>query len=523
MKKLPTFILSSLIAFLVVFSFIPKSASADGMVMWPDPYSNRWDYSDENNQQAFINYDNGLQKMIISIGLEGENSSGAIWLFPIPANPDKVAVDVVKNLPIMRGQEISKKAKSNLDSTARFLYKTQIYTIPFMSLFQTFNIGDGKGLAPPLGMSENIDTFVEPDVVVYEHLEKEGITSEIITAKTALGLYDYLTDKGLKIESGSIPVLDNYIGKEYSFVASWITPSENIASTQKGIFVTFPTEDIYYPMLPTSVYGSKIVPTTIRVIGHVSPKIFKDIKGYTKIEYYIHNSASFIDPLDDSEDFYNKQTQDIKYTKIEINAPSKFLTDDLWISRSAPIKTYYSTFLAKHPVIITILLLVISSLISGILAGWIAFKRLRKNTLKLGLIGLSNCLSLIGLLITTIFINTKETNKEVEQILTEIKQKGYFWKRKLAAILLLINLPFLLFSLFAPGLMLVPVVVLIFSLIIKRIKPEDKSLFDQLELNNYSSWSFQPKDKAKIIFVPLFSISFLIISWLLVELIKFTA
>jgi hypothetical protein len=158
MKKLPTFILSSLIAFLVVFSFIPKSASADGMVMWPDPYSNRWDYSDENNQQAFINYDNGLQKMIISIGLEGENSSGAIWLFPIPANPDKVAVDVVKNLPIMRGQEISKKAKSNLDSTARFLYKTQIYTIPFMSLFQTFNIGDGKGLAPPLGMSENIDT-----------------------------------------------------------------------------------------------------------------------------------------------------------------------------------------------------------------------------------------------------------------------------------------------------------------------------------------------------------------------------
>jgi hypothetical protein len=75
-------------------------------------------------------------------------------------------------------------------------------------------------------------------------------------------------------------------------------------------------------MLPTSVYGSKIVPTTIRVIGHVSPKIFKDIKGYTKIEYYIHNSASFIDPLDDSEDFYNKQTQDIKYTKIEINAPS---------------------------------------------------------------------------------------------------------------------------------------------------------------------------------------------------------
>ena len=32
--------------------------------------------------------------------------------------------------------------------------------------------------------SENI----EQDIVVYEHLEKEGITSEIITAKTSNGL-----------------------------------------------------------------------------------------------------------------------------------------------------------------------------------------------------------------------------------------------------------------------------------------------------------------------------------------------
>jgi len=69
---------------------------------------------------------------------------------------------------------------------------------------------------------------------------------------------------------------------------------------------------------------------------------------------------------------------------------------------------------------------------------------------------------------------------------------------------------------------LVPVAVLVFSLIIRRIKPEDKNLFEQLKLNNYSSWSFQPKDRTKIIFVPLFSISFLIVSWLLVKLVEFT-
>lgn len=541
MKKLSSFIILSLIAFLAVCSFFPKSVLADGMMIKPDPYSDRWDYSNESNQQAFINYDNGLQKMIISVGFEKENSNGVVWLFPVPSDPNKVAIDVVKSLPQLSGEEISKKAKSNLDDTTKFLQMTQVYTIPFISLFGTLRT-TGKGFDNTLGAPEGIGRNVEQDVVVYEHLEKEGITSEIITAKTASGLYDYLKDKGLKIESGSIPVLDNYIGKEYSFVASWISSPEKIISAQnRGVFVTFPTKDIYFPMLPTSVYGSKTVPATIRVIGHVSPKVFQDIKSYTKTEYYIDSYASFAEDL---RNFYNGQNKNIKYTKIEINAPSKFLTDDLWISNFSPVKTYYSTFVAKHPVVGAILLLIISSLITGIFAGWIIFRALRKNIFKLGLVGLSNCLSIFGLLITTTLVDTKGGNESVEPLLTEIKQKGYFWKRKLATILLLADLPFLVISLFAipsliaelvdlfgPGyfyeteqfiLVLVSVAVLVFSLIIRRIKPEDKNLFEQLKLNNYSSWLFQPKDRAKIIFVPLFSISFLIISWLLVKLVGFT-
>jgi hypothetical protein len=541
MKKSLSFITLLLVVLLSVFSLIPRSALADGMMIKPDPYSDRWDYSDESNQQAFINYDNGLQKMIISVGFEGENNSGVVWLFPVPSDPNKVAIDVVKNLPQLSGEEISKKAKSNLDDTTEFLQMTQIYTIPFVILSQRayFGAPGMKGIEAPLGLEGQ---GVEQDVVVYEHLEKEGITSEIITAKTAFGLYDYLKSKGLKIESGSIPVLDNYIGKEYSFVASWISSPEKAISTQnRGVFVTFPTKDIYYPMLPTSVYGSKIVPATIRVIGHVSPKVFQDIKSYTNTDYYIDSYVSFTDDL---KTFYSGQNKNIKYTKIEVNAPSKFLTDDLWISNSSPIKTYYSTFVAKHPAISAIILLIISSLITGLLAGWIVFKTLRKNIFKLGLVGLSNCLSIFGLLITATLISTKEKNESVEPVLAEIKQKGYFWKRKLAIILLLADSPFLLISLFAipsliteladlfgPGyfyateqliLVLVSAAVLIFSLIIKRVKPEDKNLFEQLKLNNYSSWSFQPKDRAKIIFVPLFSISFLIISWLLVKLVGFT-
>ncbi len=239
------------------------------------------------------------------------------------------------------------------------------------------------------------------------------------------------------------------------------------------------------------------------------PKVFQDIKSYTKTDYYIDSYVIFADYL---KTFYSVQNKNIKYTKIEVNAPSKFLTADLWISNFAPIKTYYSTFIAKHPAISAILLLIIISLITGILTGWIIFKALRKNILKLGLIGLSNCLSLFGLLITTVLVNTKEKNEAVESILTELKRKGYVWKRRLAAILLLADSPFLLISLFAiPSLIselsdlydpdyffaieklilvLFSAAVLIFSLIIKKIKPKDKNLFEQLKLNDYSSWLF---------------------------------
>ncbi len=468
MKKLIAILFSFLTILFVLFPLVPEPVLGDGMSIKRDPYSDRWDYSNETNQQAFINYEYGLQKMIISVGLDAENSEGVVWLFPVPADPSRVVIDVVKSIPQLRGEEISKKAKSNLDGITQALLSTQIYTavilLPNMGRF----IG-GEGITG--------------DIVVYEHIEKEGITSEIITAKTATGLYDYLQSKGLKIESGSIPVLDQYIGREFSFIASWISsPGETISistedmvdffdywnsypefhslvdtlqqkypdfrdirmasdylesakgeavlqeliqaiksnpavivelqaasrnlgieiilTDQRGIFVTFPTKDIYFPMLPTSVYESKTIPATIRVIGHVSPKVFQDIKSYTKTEYYIDYYANFGEDL---KGFYSGQGKNVKYTKIDISAPSKFLTDDLWIKRHSPLKTYYSSFVAMHPGICAILLLILSSFITGILAGWVVFKELRRNIVTLGLIGLSNCLSLVGLIVVTHF------------------------------------------------------------------------------------------------------------------------
>ena len=525
---------------------IPNLVLADGMIIRPDPYSNRWDYVIESNQQAFINYEEGLEKIILSIGIE-ETDKNAVWIFPVPSEPNRVIIDVVTEFPRLNGENIRKKAKSNLFEIKKVLPATQIYTIPFIDWW-----GMGSHRNPTEGMLQNPASLgggrsIETDVIVCEHLEKEGVITEVITAKTAGALYQYFQDKNLKIKEGSIPVLDHYIGKEFTFVASWISQTDiittNFKSNQRGIFVTFPTQKIYYPLLPTSVYGSDTIPISIRIIGHRSPKIFKDIKSYTKTEYFIDHRIGLGEEL---KNFYNGSSKNVKYTKIEIDAPSKFFTEDLWIIPRAPAKTYYSSFVAQYPWISGAFLLILSSIIAGIIAGWIVFRDLRrtKGILKLVLAGLSNCLSIMGLAIATIFLRTKKGDGKIEPVINKIKERGYSWRRRTAIFLLpiaiplsIIALPSLVYQLrilFGPLnfhfyedtiillLSIAPITAMVFALLIKKIKPEDKSLFAQLKSAGYSSWTFDPKDRLKFVFVPLFSAVFLIVSWLIVKLIEFT-
>jgi hypothetical protein len=53
-----------------------------------------------------------------------------------------------------------------------------------------------------------------------EHIEKMGLTTELIGTKEGNALYIYLTGKGLDLPSDSKAILDEYVGKDYSFVVS---------------------------------------------------------------------------------------------------------------------------------------------------------------------------------------------------------------------------------------------------------------------------------------------------------------
>ena len=112
--------------------------------------------------------------------------------------------------------------------------------------------------------------------------------AEVITAKDGQAIYNYFSRKGFNIKEGNISELNSYIGKDYSFIVSWIAPGIVNGKTKRrrGIFINFPTSKIYYPLILTSAYGETKMPITIRVLGYVKPEIFSEIKPYTKVGYF---------------------------------------------------------------------------------------------------------------------------------------------------------------------------------------------------------------------------------------------
>jgi len=478
----------------IVLLFFPLFIFADGVTIRPFP-EGIWDWVDQNSQEAFISYQNGIEKLIIGIDLQKEFSE-AFWIIPIPSKPEDVKIDIVSSLPRFYGWEVTKKTRWALDEPISALPYPIILPAFFLVSLSGTRGGAGKGIEGS-------------DVAIVTHLEKAGMVAEVLTSKTDQALYDYLSEKGLKIERGAISVFNQYIGKDYSFVVSWISSEkpEELTGGKRGIYITFPTSKIYYPLIPTSAYGKKTIPITIRVLDYVKPNIYWGIKPYVKTEYFtkpemyvryisarcqaymrelravleIYNSnyniypfsleelknkdkstetilermkkycpsSPYYQPSRDGKNYflsiataekefyistqegYVLETRDVsfpqelkdfygdkevwkgnsQYTKITINAPSEKFTQDLWMKTGTPLKVLFlsgiSELATKYTWQTGLFFIALLSFLVGGIAGKICFGKFKKYAL----VGLSNLLTIISLIIVTAIVKKEENPK----------------------------------------------------------------------------------------------------------------
>jgi hypothetical protein len=238
---------------LLSFVFVPP-VSADGGIIIYDPDMSLWELQDMDKQLCAINYENGFENMLLSVDVSNLHGEKAVWIFPVPAKPDKIAIDIIKGFPRLLGYDIKDKANEKLSDAFLWMSLSQVYTIPFVTLFFLFI---------PVSIMEAAG--IGREVTIHERIEKMGLITELVTTKDGNAFYNYLVNKGLDLPSNLKSILEGYIGKEYSFVVSWISDVEkfkqestitdrygNLINTI-GVFITFPTDKIYFPLKPTSV------------------------------------------------------------------------------------------------------------------------------------------------------------------------------------------------------------------------------------------------------------------------------
>ncbi len=257
-------------------------AGGDGVVM---PVYEDLSYILEEDQTAFIAYEDGIQKMSISINLQGESGRKAAWILPIPSDPDNIQLAIETASPSLEGEDIQERADEEFERIRKeemILYLSSAVPMGrlvagWMLSINTLDDTSDKG---SLGVGSD-----DLDVLVHMETNLMGISSELISASSGESVYQYMRSKGLDVEDGMIGPLDHYVSNDFSFILTWLEDLED-ERVQPGIYVQFPTDRIFYPMLLTSLYGDEKVPVNIVIIGAAIPDLNREIRDDTTVRYF---------------------------------------------------------------------------------------------------------------------------------------------------------------------------------------------------------------------------------------------
>lgn len=498
--------MKKIIILILCLLFVP-AVLADGGIIIRD--RDMWGMFDEEQQFAAINHKDGFQNMILTVDTSEElRGEEAVWIFPIPAKPEKTAINIIKGFPALHGYDVEEGAADAVSGSFMAMRATSIF--PPLLLFSGRMGAFGKGLEGALD-----------GVTVHERIEKMGLTTELISALDSQSFSNYLSAQDLEVPANFRSILDGYIGQEYSLVVSWISDIEEFKKEQEfekqhygrkyvgnkiGVFITFPTEKIYYPLKPTSVYGSKRVPAVIYVMDYVEPELYPEIRADSEVNYFLQRRFRapeelrdfFVGFEKDPSAYYDRIDgkvqgfgfNNLRYTKIKINPPSKYLTQDLWIKGSALFRIKMAEFMDRNIFWIALLFFMICSCLASLIAAVIIFKGAISKR-GFALFGLFNFLTLIGFSIASYFMRTKEISKRVKDYISKNGIKIFQSQTRKYRIVLMVFLSLIFLWLILGRffiseflLVLVPIIILglfilIFNLSREELKTKYKSYFDK--------------------------------------------
>jgi len=397
------------LALLLSLSLAPI-ASADGMAykkryVYIDPEQDltkeEWSLLAETEQTASIDYNNGRERLSIAIGVEtkARDADEAVWIFPIPARPRDSRIFLNLDVPRFIGNELGLEAGERIWGFAHGMRDT--LGLPLLyGLLSAPSIWDTVGGTTSTAGISLAEMNLKDRVVVHERVKLHGVTAELITAEYGATIADYLESKGFDLPREAADVLDIYVEGDYSFVVGWISDYRELMSAQSkavkrliGVSVEFPADKLYFPLVPTSIYGSRTIPINVYVTGYVSPNVYGDIAPYTKVTHYINDKA---------ENELQK-----KFTHVRINAPSTKFTSDLWIDNTAPLSASIADSIVYHDYVWFVVFMLVFSILISLFMGSLLFYEKGVRKLDLVILGAINLLTIIPFILAVFFWDFK--------------------------------------------------------------------------------------------------------------------
>ena len=354
-----------------------------------------WEYSEEENQICYIEHLNGVETMLLSI----DTSVGVgemVWIFPVPATPETVDIGLSTVFPTLKGVNIGETSKKVLH-----LAIANARNKVFIPLPEDFPKGGGTYSMG--GFSPGANQVDSEEVTVYETVNQLGVTSLLLDASSGEALETFLLEYDVVFPTEAQSVVDEYIRDDYCFVVSWVY-NDNLSSGHSlSIKVNFPTDNPYFPLRLTSVYGDTTIPITVYLKGHWIPTL-QSISKYSDVDYYTRATIN--------AEHSTVSIKDTTYTRLSINSPSYLFSDDTWFKKGITVNGWFSLLILENQFItwsiIEVLLFGVASLLSAI-----AVLGTDIPKVKYFLLGVFNVFTLVTLGLAYLLIGAHKPGNEV--------------------------------------------------------------------------------------------------------------
>jgi hypothetical protein len=366
----------------VLLLLFPSTMFSDGIVF--DASSQR--PLMELEQRAAISYREGTERMIIAIHFEAKDAHSAVWIFPVPAPPERTKIDVVDRFPTFHGDDPRWVASQGIHLWMLLARFTQIWPVIFDSVF----------LVPSRSFE-------------FMDVEKYGIRAEVIAAASPDALAAFFRTKNVQLSGEQLANFQPYFSRPHAFVVAWIASRDDLrkASPVRDenlgrlwgrspcLYVEFPTDKAFYPLRPTSAYGEKVVTLRLFILDYVQPETHLSHRDQLRVTYYRQSGFYENTPAQFTVGLPHGV---IEYTKVEGSIPALEFDDDLSFSFKRPPGMKIAQFFNSRGDVALVagwvVLVVVVSYISAGIAAWSILGKW-KGYATLGMINLLTCIGLL--------------------------------------------------------------------------------------------------------------------------------